>query len=363
MSDTGGGHRAAARAIQAALEQKAPGRFQANLVDMWKDYTPPPFNNMPTTYTQWVNNSPFTYGMQFWFNDHVFRLGMASQALCKLLLPHMTRFFQQHPADLYVCVHSVFVRPAIYARQRLGIKTPFVTVITDYALPTIFWYDPNVDHCCVPTEPAYRRGRALRVPANKMSITGAPIHPKFTQIRLSKQEARHSLGWQQEEKIVLLVGGGDGMGAVLETAQAIDQHALPCQLVIIAGRNAALKERLEKAPWKKPPQVLGFVENMPVLMRASDMLVTKAGPATITEAAAMGLPMIISGAIPYQETVNADYVVSHGAGLYAPGPALVADQLARILAENQLPALAEAANRLAQPNAVWEIAEELMRWV
>ncbi len=361
MSDTGGGHRAASRAIEAALQEKHPGLFTTELVDVWKDYTPFPFNTMPQTYTRWVNVSPSSYSAQFWVGDRLFRQRAWSRLYCEQMYPRMRRLFADHPADIIVCVHSVFVRPAIYALRRAQLDIPFVTVITDYAWPTVLWYDNRVDRCLVPTEPAYKRGLSVGMQPDQMVLTGAPVHPKYTKVSLTRREAREQLGWRTDAPIILMVGGGDGMGPLVATAQAIDSRQMNFQLVVVAGRNRTMKETLEAVPWQHKTRVYGFVDNLEILMRAADLLITKAGPATITEAALIGIPLVMSGAIKYQETPNADYVVSHGAGVYAPGPRRTAQTVEGLLANNgkDLRELARGVKRLAQPDAIWNIADEI----
>ncbi len=359
MSDTGGGHRAACRAIQAALDDLYPNTFTGELVDMWRDYTPFPFNTLPKTYVKWVNWSPTTYAAQYWLNDRIWRAKPLSHALCRQLFPRMRQFFHKYPADLYLCAHSVFVRPGIHALRKLNIAKPFITVITDYALPNIMWYDPRVDLTTIPTEPAYRRGLRLGVPPEKMVLTGAPVHPKFSKLTLSQAEARQALGWSPRARIVLMVGGGDGMGTLPQTARAIDELALDAELVIIAGRNAAMKKSLEERAWRRPTRIYGFVDNIEVMMRAADLLITKAGPATLTEAATVGLPMVISGAIRFQESPNVKYAVSRKAAVYAPSPRKVARAVAELLADDgaQLRVLAEGVRAIAEPHAVTRIAQ------
>ncbi|GAB4546207.1 MAG: glycosyltransferase [Anaerolineae bacterium] len=361
MSDTGGGHRAACRAIQAALDILYPNQFTYAMVDVWKDYYPYPFNTMPQTYSKWVNWSPTTYEAQFWVNDRIFRLRTVSSAYVRRMYRPMHRLLKEHPHDMIVCVHSVFVRPMIYTLRRDGRTTPFVTVITDYALPTVLWYDPRVEKTLVPTEAAFQRGLRLKVPAERMVLTGAPVHPKFSQLKLTKAEARAALDWDQDALIVLMIGGGDGMGPLVATAKAVDEKPIHAQLVIIAGKNEALKRTLESRTWRHPTKVYGFVNNLEVFMRAADLLITKAGPATMTEAALMGLPMVISGAIRFQESPNVEYMVAQGAGVYAPGPRRVAAVVESILANNaaQLHKLAEGVTRIAQPDAIWNIAREI----
>ncbi len=359
MSDTGGGHRAACRAIETALNTRYPNEFTAQLVDMWRDYTPFPFSTLPDTYVKWVNWSPGTYAAQYWVNDRIWRSPALSNALCRQMFPRMKLFFERYPADLYLCAHSVFVGPAIHALRKLGIQKPFVTVITDYALPNIMWYDPRVDLTTIPTEAAYQRGVRLGLPPEKMILTGAPVHPKYTDLTLSKAEARAALGWSATARIVLMVGGGDGMGTLQKTARALDRLRLEAELVIIAGRNAALKKALEARQWRRPTHIYGFVNNLEVMMRAADLLITKAGPATLTEAATVGLPMVISGAIRFQESPNVKYVVSRKAGVFAPSPRKVAAAVAEILANDgaQLKVLSEGVKAIAEPHAVWRIAE------
>jgi 1,2-diacylglycerol 3-beta-galactosyltransferase len=190
MSDTGGGHRAASRAIETALQEKHPGEFTTELVDVWKDYTPFPFNTLPNNYSRWVNVAPTSYSAQFWVGERLFTQRSWSRLYCEQMYPRMRRLYAEHPADIVVCVHSVFVRPAVYALRRAGIDKPFITVITDYAWPTVLWYDNHVDRCLVPTEPAYQRGLSLGMSPERLVLTGAPVHPKYTRVTVSKGEAR-----------------------------------------------------------------------------------------------------------------------------------------------------------------------------
>lgn len=360
MSDTGGGHRAACRAIIAALEELHAGEFTAQLVDMWREYTPWPFNTMPTTYGKWINVHQQSYEAQFWLNDRVFKNLAASKLYERQMYPRVRHLYRTHPADIVVCVHSVFVRPSVYALRKQKLNTPFITVITDYALPTVLWYDARANKTLVPTQPALERGLELGIPPEQLVLTGPIIHPRFTRVTITKREAREKLGWDVDGKIALLVGGGDGMGPLLETAQAIDQSAANAQLIVVAGKNETLKHALEAVPWRKPTRVYGFTSEMEIFMRAADVLISKAGPATITEAAALGVPMIMNGAIKFQESPNAEYVVANGAGLYADDPKAVADALTAVLeTPGKLSALEAGIQKLAAPDAIWRIADEI----
>ncbi|MBZ0304534.1 MAG: glycosyltransferase, partial [Anaerolineae bacterium] len=161
---------------------------------------------------------------------------------------------------------------------------------------------------------------------------------------------------------ILVVSGGEGMGPLYRIASEINRKKLKkCQLLIIAGRNQKLREQLEATQWNQPTKIYGFVDFMPLLMAASDMIVTKAGPATIMESCTAGLPLIISGAIPGQEIGNVEYVVKNEAGVLARGPKAVANTVESWLNDHPEELLRRAANArsLARPNAVWDIVDEI----
>jgi 1,2-diacylglycerol 3-beta-galactosyltransferase len=360
MSDTGGGHRAACRAIEVALRERHPDRFTFELVDLWKEYTPFPLNTIPQSAARWIDINPSGFSAMFWVWDRLFRSRWWSTLFCKQMFLRMKRLYLEHPADIIVCVHAAFVRPAVYALRKMRIEKPFLTVVTDYAWPQVLWYDNAVDRCCVPTEAALQRGLSLGMDRSQIILTGPPVHPKFSKSEISQREARMQLGWQPDKRTILMIGGGDGTGPLVSTARAIDAQQLDCELVIVTGRNQGLKRALEAMSWKRPVRIYGFIDNIELLMRASDLLITKAGPATITEAAMVGLPILMNGALKNQESPNIEYVVKREAGVYAPGPKKTAECVARLLrSDGALKKLASGARQIAQPDAIWKIVDQI----
>lgn len=365
MSDTGGGHRAAAEAIIAALDARYPGQFKARLIDAWR-HTPYPFNLSPETYEPTVRYARFGWEAGYKLTNHPTASKVAMEpmyhALFKSGMNRIVRRIDYY--DLIVCVHSVFVRPMLRALARRNRRPPFITVVTDLVSTHMWWYDPRVDRCLVPTRAAYDRGLRAGLKPEQLRITGLPVHPRFALGVIDKGAARALLGWDPALPAVLLVGGGAGIGPVYKIARAINARRLPCQLAIVAGRNAHLKARLDAADWNQPTHIYPYVNNMPTLMAAADILVTKAGPGTISEACIAGTPMVLSGMIPGQEEGNVAYVVENHAGVWAPGPAKVARAVSEWLAEGPagLARRAAAAKALGRPNAVWDIAEEVWHY-
>jgi 1,2-diacylglycerol 3-beta-galactosyltransferase len=276
----------------------------------------------------------------------------------------MKQMLRDNPADVVVCVHSVLTRVSMEALLSFEKRPPFVVVVTDLVSTHMFWYDRRSDRTLLPTQPAYERGLWAGLKPEQMRITGLPVHPRFAEGLTDKATARAELGWDPNRPAILIVGGGEGMGPIYKTARAINSRQLDCQLAIIAGRNQSLQERLTESEWGQPTHIYGFVTDMPRLMAAADVLVTKAGPSTISEACLAGLPMILYDAIPGQETGNVDYVVENNAGVFAPSARAVADAVQEWLGEGRkgLERRSGFARRIGRPNAVWDIADEVWEY-
>lgn len=365
MSDTGGGHRAAAEAIRGALQAQFDEGVAVKLVDVLKDYSPYPFNRMPAWYPTIIRRGPRAWKGGFKISNGPRRARMLSMAFWPYVRRPLRRLARDHPADVLVSVHPLLNLPTLRAYGRH--RPPFITVVTDLVSTHAWWYYPDVDLCCVPTEPARRRALRCGLPPEKVRLTGLPVAMKFARPLASKADLRQRLGWSMEAPVVLLIGGGEGMGPVYEIARQVAAAGLNCQLAVVAGRNEALRQRLTSTPWPIPVFAYGFVTDMPELMGAADILVTKAGPSTISEAFTAGLPIILSGAIPGQEEGNVEYVVSEGAGVWAPGPELVRRAVERWLGgpdgAQALAAAAANSRRLARADASRAVAEEIGRWL
>jgi len=274
----------------------------------------------------------------------------------------MRKLIRDHPADLIVSVHPLAAAPVLKALGRE--RVPFINVVTDLVTTHALWYHRQVDVCIVPTKAAYNRAMQCGLRPEHVQIVGLPVADRFCQLPANRQELRQQLGWPQDRKIALLVGGGEGMGPLEQNAHAIAEAGLPVGLVIIAGRNQALKARLEAYSWPIPTRIYGFVREMPDFMRASDFLVSKAGPGTISEALIAGLPLILYSRLPGQEDGNVTFVVSEGAGVWAPRPEQVVRALGQWLDDPEKYKVALAAcQRLARPQAAREIARILAKWV
>jgi 1,2-diacylglycerol 3-beta-galactosyltransferase len=173
-----------------------------------------------------------------------------------------------------------------------------------------------------------------------------------------------NLGWLQNLPVVLVLGGDDCMEPIEKTVQAVDLVSFDLMRAIIAGRNHSLKMRLEKADFKTLIRIHRFVDNMPDLMNAADVIITKAVPGTISESFVAGLPIILNSHMPGQEDGNIDYVVSKGSGVWAPHPEDVVSFLCQWLANPyERQKFARISKSLARPYASKDITGKIIGFV
>lgn len=365
MSDTGGGHRAVAEAIAAAFAHEYDSRYHVQLLDAIKTCAAFPFNHMPGWYLPVVNLSARGWGFLFKSSNNRAVARLALILTRWFSARGFKKFFRDHSFDLVISVHPLLLTVPRRILRKMGARARFVSVVADLIDTHRLWFDPGVEACFVPTEVARQHARHYRVPAEKIFLSGLPVNLNFTHSRddapADKPAHRARLNLNPERVTVLLVGGGEGMGPVYSIARAIARARVPVQLVIIAGRNKNLYHQLAQTAWEIPVVVQGFVTNMPEWMRAADVLITKAGPVTISEALACGLPLILSGYLPGQESGNVDYVIENQIGVYCPTPKQIVHTLTEWLAPGNetLAQIAARARRIARPNAAVEIVRKL----
>lgn len=317
ISDTGGGHRSAATAITAALDEvHDPYSFEHRIDDV-AAHCSFPLTQLGLGYSMALRYAPPVYGALYYATNGRRRYKAIVRFCEPLYRERLRDLFLSYDPDVIVSVHPLLNHAALRARADAAMQhVPLVTVITDLGKVHESWLMPEADAVVVPAREVYERALSRGVSPSRLRLLGHPIHPRFDDVAGTRNELRAKLELPQDALVVMIMAGGEGGGKIQTTALALARAQLPIHLLVVCGRNEALLEKLNEMQSRlaTPLTAIGFTDQIPEYFRAVDLLVTKAGPGSLAEANAAQLPVVVYDYVPGQERGNVDFVRHNGLG-------------------------------------------------
>ena len=218
--------------------------------------------------------------------------------------------------DAIVCTHVFAGMFAAYCRERghMNQAIKLYGIVTDFTIHP-FWEECNLDYFVLASKYLSYQARMRGIPQEKLLPIGIPIKPKFMK-SASKQQARQELGIA-DKRTVLIMRGSFGFGKIIKDIERIDKMDMDLQLLVICGSNVSTFKKLKKHSFKKEVHIYEFVDNIDVMMDASDVIITKPGGLSTSECMAKRLPMILMNPIPGVEDRNLVFFMNHGLALEA----------------------------------------------
>ena len=311
--DAGGGHRAAATALKQIVEQQQRP-WDVRLVDVqdvldeldiFRKITGLRLEDIYNVVLEkgWTLGSaqllPLMHG--------VIRLYHSSQV--RVLAKH----WRQSPPDVVVSLVPNFNRSMFQAIRQISPSIPYVTILTDIAdYPPHFWIEKQDQHFIVGSGKAEQQALAMGHSRERViRASGMILNPRFYEpVEVDRAEGRRKLGLDPNKPTAMVMFGGMGSDVMKIIAQRLDQSDLDMQLIMICGQNTKLAATLRDGKGRIQKFVEGFTKEIPMYMKLSDWMIGKPGPGSISEAVAMGLPVITERnmwTLP-QERYNAEWL-------------------------------------------------------
>jgi processive 1,2-diacylglycerol beta-glucosyltransferase len=347
----------AAEAVETAAREQDP-RAEVRHLDVLS-VADPAFRE---AYSKWyltlVNRAPALWG---YFYEYMDRPPKDRPVPLKRALEHWnTRRLRERvralAPDTIVCTHFLPAEALALERKRGRLAARLGVVVTDADVHRV-WIHAGVDRYFVAREEGAVALGAMDAAASDVEVTGIPIHPCFAR-PADRGALRRKHGLPADGPVVLLLGGGFGVGPVEDLFARLQAARRPARIVVVAGRNERLQRALRAAAGPRAV-VLGFTTEIDEWMASAELLVTKPGGLTTSEALARGLPMVLVHPIPGQEQRNADALLEAGVAVRANNVEALAWKVDALLAEPQrLEAMRAAARKAARPDA----AQKIARW-
>jgi 1,2-diacylglycerol 3-beta-galactosyltransferase len=343
----GGGHVATAHAMSEALEHHYPGEFELRVSDYMKEVGAKKVADLDRLHKdiwRFMLRYPVLARSSQRLMDALPRLTIAAQRrLVRGFARAAAADLGEDPPLLVVSNHGLMTAGLASARHRYGLEVPVLSFANELFNICSYWADPRADHILVPSEEARRDLRRFGVPEGRMSFVGFgyPVRQAFLNAP-AKAEARARL--ELEDRFTCLMSsGGEGVDRnQLALVRTLLGSGVSPQVVVLAGRNEALKKEL-KALGTNGLRIEGFVEDVATYLAASDVFIGKAGPASVYEALVVGRPALVTGYAGLNEVGVARFVESRRLGRYVRTPGALLEEVRRYASDPRL--LEEVARR------------------
>lgn len=300
----GTGHSQAARAIAEAIRKTHPS-YSVSVLDFVSDNIFSIDHIIKNSYLKMIERFPSLY-------DHLYsdsqdsRFGQLSQKLLnRTFKQRMKQLISTLNPDAMIFTHPFPAGAADLLRAEGNAKIPLLGVITDFDIHQL-WVDPWLDGFCVATPELKVLMESYGIPGSIIHVTGIPVRSSFYETARKKP--------LPEKGTVLLMGGGLGLGNVVDNLARLDQVEEIRKFIVVTGKNIDLYEKVANLAehLRHPVELHSYTNKVAELMARCELLVTKPGALTCTEAMVMNLPMILVNTLPGQERANASYMKQKG---------------------------------------------------
>lgn len=359
--DVGGtGHYGAALSLKKGLKKIAPNlhveiAFGLSFVSKQLE------SLTRTSYLSVLKYAPSLWGKAYAKEDSISQLFQTP--LGKMLALKLKYLIEQVEPRVVVCTHVLCISALAYLKEKTHLDFRLGVAITDFDVNG-FWIHPQVDFYLV-AHPALKDKIHKRniIPKEKIFCTGIPIDPAFSVPGPSKCRLREDLGFDPCRFTALVMGGGMGLGPLEECIAKFREQLPEIQLIVITGKNQRLFERLLfRYQQDKRVRLFGFIDGMANMMRAADIVVSKAGGLTSSEALASGLPLLICKPIPGQEERNSRFLLEQQVAIRQDEPNYIPRDLTPFIEDQTyLQKLSEQAFRIGKPFSALHGAEVIVR--
>lgn len=363
-ANVGAGHSAAAEAIVQALLRLEPDA-ESRIVNSYYYASSFVGKMVEDGYLQMVKFIPQLYGLLYERRERAGTISGLKNWVIHTSAENFRNLVDEYRPDVIVCTHAFSCGVSSVLKEKMGLRIPVVGVVTDFVVHP-FWIYNNLDLYTVATQEIADHLISKGVAPERVDVTGIPIDPRFGEhqdIPLLKR----SLQFEEDWPILLVMGGGIGMGPVSRIMKALKKLTLSMHVVIVAGKNNRLIKRLQDDTKKLnnhspvKVRVLGYINNVYDYMKAADILVTKPGGLTSSEALAVQLPMIIVRPIPGQELRNTRYLLGKRVAIRVGDENNLAETIETLLKNPaRLKQMRDKARPLGQPDAAMKVARRIM---
>ena len=357
--DTGCGHNSAAAALSDELRRRGIEHTVFDPLTLGGKRTD---RIVSASYSGMLRKAPSAFGVIYRVGDLYSSTGITSPVYLAnaVYAKKLQAYITNGGYDRVICTHLFAMEAMTAIKRRLGGSVPCYGVMTDYTCVP-FFAETKLDGYFIPHEDLREEHVKKGIPCDRIWCTGIPVRERFTH-HTDKAEARAALGMPADAEIALVMSGGVGCGNIGEICSALlKKQTGKLAVFVLTGRNAQMKQELDGRFADVPAlHTVSFTDKVNLYMNASDVMISKPGGLTSTEAAVSGIPLVQLLTYTGCEKKNIAFFSSHGMSAQAESPEDAAEKAAELIRDREkAEAMLLAQRRNASPEAARIIIEKV----
>lgn len=352
---TGGGHNSASKAMVAELTDRG---WHATMMDPYTLQSDEMAKNVGDLYINIVKRYPSLFGVIYNIGkgyeqmERVLPIGSPVLQFQKRTAILLGKYLDEHHPDVIICTHPY---PGMMITQLKRMNHPLpptYMVATDYTcIP--FETQARCDYMVIGSERLKNEFLSWGLDPDHILCTGIPVNPVFEK-KQDRKALREQYHVAPDQLLITIAAGSMGAAGLLNVLESLEpwlKQGDKVHCIVVCGSNEEFQKKLESQHFPHL-SVLGFTDKMDTLLTISDLFITKPGGLSITEAAAVGIPLLLTDPIPGCEDANAAFFSSLGMADYAPYRSSLPEAIEHVLKpENRAAMLAAQRTKLPHHTA------------
>jgi processive 1,2-diacylglycerol beta-glucosyltransferase len=355
----GGGHRRVSYAVERAINT-LESKVKTGVIDLFEHISPKINRLNAYAYVTTMRNIPWLYGIAYELTYDLSLNNLLNKMTSRIGLKKLRELTIELKPKVVLSTYPTYGGMISELKRRKEVNIVSTVVITDFVAHSQ-WIHPLVDQYFVPSDEVRYHLIKKGIPPDTIQITGIPISADFL-IPVDKDAVLKQYGLKSDSPVILIMAGIFGMTrGIMEMCQIITELFLGVQTVVLCGRDKKLFDKLSSTYSENTIKPFYGQTDVYKLMHISNLLISKSGGITVSEALAKELPMIIYKPLPGQEYHNAVYLSKTGAGIIANNKKEVKNILTALLTDPQyLNQIKESARIIKKPYAAMDVARSLI---
>ncbi|WP_282804399.1 MGDG synthase family glycosyltransferase [Clostridium tetani] len=308
----GGGHSKAAESLKEYIDLYSP-KSTVKVIDTLKYINPIIDKVIIGSYLKTIKITPSLFGKLYDYTESDYGLSIISAKFNEIMTYRLLPLIKDFNPDILIATHPFPTEMLSILKSKHKINRPIISILTDYA-PHSFWLHPCIDAYIVSNKYMISEMVSKGIPKNTIYPFGIPVSRDFL-TNYSREETLSEINFYSDKPTILVMGGSLGIGKITKVYENLLKINEDIQIIVIAGNNKKLyyellsyRHSLDK---DRTSYIIGFTDKVNKYMQASDLLLTKPGGLTITEALVSSIPLALFSPIPGQEEKNAEFLLTN----------------------------------------------------